>query len=119
MATMARVFLVLSDIDRSKIVPLKNGKKGYPITISINDEVDKYQCNVKAWTEQTKEEKDAKTQRNYLGNGTCFWSNGKVTVVTKDKPQGAVVGAEISDPVVAKPTPPEEVAVEEDGDLPF
>ena len=93
MASMIEVLMILDDIDKSKIVPLKSGKKAYRATFIINDEVDKYGNNVSGWAKQDQEERKAKTHRKYFANGTCFWSDGKVTVVNKENPQGSVVGA--------------------------
>ena len=98
METMIEVLLTLDDIDKSQIIPLKSGKKAYRATLIINDEVDQYGQNVAGWAKQTQEEREAKTKRKYFANGTCFWSDGKVTVVNKDNPKGKVVS---ESPVVA------------------
>lgn len=60
------------------------GKKGvyYNFTIAINDET-KYGNNVSMFDSQTQEERDAKAQRNYLGNGKVVWNNG--TIVNAEK----------------------------------
>lgn len=47
------------------------------ITISVNENVDNYGNNVSAWLSQTKEQRDAKTPRNYVGNGTVVFSKAK------------------------------------------
>jgi hypothetical protein len=44
------------------------------ITISVNENVDNYGNNVSAWESQTKEQRDAKAPRNYVGNGTVVFS---------------------------------------------
>lgn len=44
------------------------------ITISVNDQLDQHGNNVSIWQEQTKEERDAKAQKNYLGNGKILWT---------------------------------------------
>jgi len=60
------------------------GKKGvyYNFTIAINDET-KYGNNVSMYDAQTQEERQAKAQRNYLGNGKVIWNNG--TIVNAEK----------------------------------
>jgi hypothetical protein len=70
---------------------LKTGKGEYkPITISINNETNEYGQNVSAWKEQTKEEREAKTQREYTGNAKVTWTDGKVVVAAKkEKPKAA------------------------------
>ena len=47
------------------------------ITISVNENVDNYGNNVSAWESQTKEQRDAKATRNYVGNGTVIFSKAK------------------------------------------
>ena len=47
------------------------------ITISVNENVDNYGNNVSAWESQTKEQRDAKAPRNYVGNGTVVFSKAK------------------------------------------
>ena len=62
---------------------LKTGKGEYkPITISINNETNKYGQNVSAWKEQTKEERAAKKKKEYVGNGRVFWTDGSINVAT-------------------------------------
>ncbi len=58
----------LSKIEKAKIV---KGKKGSYLDITgfINDEVDQYGNNVAIIVSQSKEEREVKTPRVYLGNG--------------------------------------------------
>lgn len=55
------------------------------ITISVNENVDNYGNNVAAWESQTKEQRDAKTPRNYVGNGTVVFSKAKEYPVAPKK----------------------------------
>lgn len=55
------------------------------ITISVNENVDNYGNNVSAWESQTKEQRDAKTPRNYVGNGTVVFSKAKEYPVAPKK----------------------------------
>ena len=57
-------------------------------TISIQDEVNKFGQNVSVFEEQTKEQRDAKEKRVYLGNGKVFWSDGKVALAKDLQPVG-------------------------------
>lgn len=45
-------------------------------TLSINNEVNQYGQNVSMWVEQSKEERDAKAKKNYVGNGKVVWTDG-------------------------------------------
>ena len=72
----------LSKIDKAKIVTtdkdgklFKNGAKYYPITIMLNDEKDKFGNDVAITEGQTKEERTAKKDRKYIGNGKVVWTD--------------------------------------------
>lgn len=52
-------------------------------TISINDETNKFGQNVTMYREQTKEEREAKKPKEYIGNGKVFWCDGKIKVADK------------------------------------
>jgi|TARA_B110000503_G_scaffold134811_1_gene214351 hypothetical protein len=65
----------LSEIPKDKII---NGKKGkyLPFSISINDEVDQFGNQGPITVSQSKEERDAKQSKSYLGNIKVVWTNG-------------------------------------------
>ena len=54
-------------------------------TASINDELDKYGNNVAITIQQTKEQREAKEKKVYVGNGKVAWTNGKIEVAKKDE----------------------------------
>ena len=54
-------------------------------TASINDELDKYGNNVAITQQQTKEQREAKEKKVYVGNGKVAWTNGKIEVAKKDE----------------------------------
>ena len=74
MSTIVNASLDLSKIEKSKII---KGKKGsyINVTMFINDEVDQYGNNASVIMSQTKEEREAKTPRVYLGNGRTVGNN--------------------------------------------
>lgn len=62
----------------------KDGKyKNY--TIAVNDEVNEYGQNVSMYVEQTKEERDAKKKRQYVGNGKVVWTDGTIVSANAKK----------------------------------
>ena len=61
----------------------KKGEKGVSIDISISDETNQYGQNITAYVSQTKEEREAKKDRYYVGNGKNFWNDGKITVAER------------------------------------
>ena len=56
-------------------------------TVGINDTTNQYGNNIEVYEEQTKEEREAKTQKKYLANGRIFWTNGTVKVAEKVEPK--------------------------------
>ena len=75
MASIIKASINLDMIDKSKIYVGKKGKY-LPITITINDEVDNYGNQGPVVIEQSKEEREAKTAKIYLGNVKVVWTNG-------------------------------------------
>lgn len=47
-------------------------------TMSINDETDQYGNNAAVFVSQTKEEREAKAKKTYVGNGKVVYTNGSV-----------------------------------------
>lgn len=91
MAQLVAVSIDLTKIDKTRIVEGKNGGKYVNLTISVNDEEDQYGNNVSLWQSQTKEEREAKANRLFLGNGKSLWSGtndtGKKDVSKQLQPQ--------------------------------
>mgnify|MGYP000114854841 FL=1 len=75
MASIIKASLNLDAIPKDKIYVGKKGKY-LPITITINDEVDQFGNQGPVVVEQSKEERDSKTPKTYLGNVKVVWSNG-------------------------------------------
>ncbi|QMP85099.1 hypothetical protein KNV11_gp81 [Flavobacterium phage vB_FspP_elemoF_6-3D] len=75
MAQLVAVSIDLTKIDKSRIVEGAKGGKYVNLTLSINDEEDQYGNNVALWQSQTKEEREAKENRLFLGNGKSLWSD--------------------------------------------
>jgi len=73
MSTILNAGIDLTKIEKSKII---KGKKGsyINVTVFINDEIDQYGNNASIIMSQTKEEREAKTPRVYLGNGRTVGS---------------------------------------------
>ena len=90
MASIIKASINLDMIDKSKIYVGKKGKY-LPITITINDEVDNYGNQGPVVIEQTKEEREAKVAKIYLGNVKVVWTNGdNVQAAPRtDQPQAA------------------------------
>ena len=104
MASILKANLNLAAIPKDKIY---KGKKGsyLPITITINDELGNYGDNGPIIVEQSKEEREAKADKTYLGNVKVVWTNG--TNVAAAPREGAAA------------PPPQAAPAAADDDLPF
>jgi len=103
MASIVSGSIDLTKIDKSKIYEGKKGKY-YPITVVLNNEPSPYGDSGYIQTEQTKEERDAKQPKTFLGNVKVVWTDGQnVSIANRDGQQ-----MEINDNVK-----------EEEPDLPF
>ena len=76
MAGIIKASINLSEIPKDKIIVGKKGKY-LPITITVNDEVDQFGNQGPVIVDQTKEEREAKTAKPYLGNCKVVWTNGQ------------------------------------------
>lgn len=71
-------------------ISLKQADGSYKnLTISISDSTNPYGQNISIYEEQTKEEREAKKPRKYVGNGKIFWTDGNVSVAEKRQTESA------------------------------
>ena len=98
MASIIKASINLNEIPKDKIIIGKKGKY-LPITITLNDEVDQFGNQGPVIVDQTKEEREAKVAKTYLGNVKVVWSNGDNVAAAPrtDKPQQAVAAAAPAD----------------------
>jgi hypothetical protein len=75
MAGIIKTSINLSNIPKDKIIVGKKGKY-IPISISVNDEPDQFGNQGPVVVDQSKEERDAKAPKTYLGNCKVVWTNG-------------------------------------------
>lgn len=87
---------------REKIIELaealKNNPemKGIEFTVSVNDDTNNYQQNVTMTISQTKEQRNAKEKKYYVGNGNTFWTDGKIQTFTKSSQETTVEDARVA-----------------------
>jgi hypothetical protein len=98
MASIIKCSINLTNIDKSKVIDGKKGKY-LPITITLNDEVDQFGNQGPVVIAQTKEEREAKTAKTYLGNVQVVWTNGDNVAAAprQDQPQAAPAAAPADD----------------------
>ena len=83
MSAILNLNLRVDKLPKEKFVKGKDGAVYYNFTISLNDETNQFGQNVTATDSQTKEEREAKKPKTYLGNGSVVWTDGKITNATK------------------------------------
>ena len=87
MSTLISGSIDLTKIDKSK---LKDGKY-LQVQISVNDTTDSYGNNVSITVNQTKEEREAKEKKTYLGNAKVVWTDNVIKLAEKvDTPSAKV-----------------------------
>jgi hypothetical protein len=97
MAGLISVSINVADLPKEKFVV---GKKGtyYNFTISVNDDTNQFGQNVSLFDSQTKEEREAKKSKTYIGNGKVVWTDGQMTtVVREDAPAAQAAPAPAAD----------------------
>ena len=75
MAGIIKASINLNAIPKDKIIQGKKGKY-LPISITVNDEPDQFGNQGPVCVDQSKEEREAKTPKTYLGNVKVVWTNG-------------------------------------------
>ena len=94
MASIIKTSINLNEIPKEKIFVGKKGKY-LPITITLNDEPDQFGNQGPVVVEQTKDERDAKAAKTYLGNVKVVWTNGQnVDTAPRDDNQSAPAPAQ-------------------------
>ena len=72
-------------LNRDKIT--FNDKGWANVTIFVNDETNAYGQNASAAMEQTKEQREAKEAKAYIGNGKVVWTDGNIQAADRVEKQ--------------------------------
>jgi len=83
MSALINLSLRVDKLPKEKFVSGKDGAVYYNFTIGVNDDSNQYGQNVSATDSQTKEEREAKKPKTYLGNGNVVWTDGNIKVADK------------------------------------
>ena len=83
MSALINLSLRVDKLPKEKFVQGKDGAVYYNFTIGVNDESNQYGQNVSATDSQTKEEREAKKAKTYLGNGNVVWTDGNIKLADK------------------------------------
>jgi len=104
MASIINASINLNAIPKNKIIDGAKGKY-LPITITINDDADNFGNQGPITVGQSKEERESKAPKVYLGNVKVLWTNGQNVAVAPRE------GQQQSPPAKRAPAPVD--------DLPF
>jgi hypothetical protein len=99
MSAIISLSIDVTKIDKSKLVK----DKYLNLDVIVNDETNNFGQNVSASHSQSKEERESKVSKVYLGNGKVNWTNGQIVK---------------AEPVATNQTQ-QRGRVEETSDLPF
>jgi len=105
MSVLINASMRVDKLPKEKFIKGKDGAVWYNVTISVSDET-RFGNNVAITDSQTKEERDAKKQKTYSGNGKVVWTDGNVVLAEKENTDHIVAGTESA-------------YVKEKSDLPF
>ena len=82
MSVLIKASIRVDKLPKEKFIKGKDGAVYYNLTVSVQDE-SRFGNNVSIFDSQTKEEREAKKNRNYLGNGRVIWTDGNVLLSEK------------------------------------
>ena len=108
MSSLSEIYLKKEVLETLLKTITAKGENGVSITISTSDETNNYGQNVTSFVSQTKEQREAKAGKYYVGNGKVFWTDGKITVAKKKEDSTAYLPVYQEEPVKVT-----------DNDLPF
>lgn len=83
MSALVNFSINLNKVPKTAVTS-KNGKAYLNLTMSVNDET-KFGNNTGVFIRQTKEQRDAKDKKEYIGNGQVVWTSGDVVVAEKEE----------------------------------
>ena len=76
--------LISLGLKKADLLNLPDTKGYINLTASIDDKVGKYGHNVSITVEQSKEERDAKKPRTFVGNGKVIWTQDGTIKTAKE-----------------------------------
>jgi len=84
MSTLINASINVAKLPKEKFIKGKDGAVWYNLTVSVQDE-SRYGNNVAITDAQTREEREAKKPKNFLGNGKVVWTDGSVVVAESEE----------------------------------
>ena len=97
MSALVNFSINVAKLPKEKFIAGKDGAVYVNLTMSVNDDT-RFGNNTGVFVSQTQEEREAKKQKTYLGNGKVVWNNGIILNAEKeDQVEAVTQEAETSD----------------------
>lgn len=78
MASLNEVYIKTETLEKVLKTLKKKGEKGVKLIAAIQDETNDWNQNVSVFVSQTKEQREEKAKKFYVGNGRTFWTDGTI-----------------------------------------
>jgi hypothetical protein len=96
MSALINFNLNIAKLPKEKFVAGKEGNVYINLTMAVNDET-RYGNNTSVYVAQSKEEREAKKQRQYLGNGKVLWTDNNIVLAEREPQAEPVTATEKAD----------------------
>jgi len=84
MSALINFNLRVDKLPKEKFIAGKEGAVYVNLTMAVNDET-RYGNNTSVYVAQSKEEREAKKQRQYLGNGKVVWTDNNIVLAQREQ----------------------------------
>jgi hypothetical protein len=96
MSALINFNLRVDKLPKEKFIAGKEGAVYVNLTMAVNDET-RYGNNTSVYVAQSKEEREAKKQRQYLGNGKVLWTDNNIVLAEREPQAEPVTTTEKAD----------------------
>ena len=96
MSALINFNLNVAKLPKEKFIAGKEGAVYVNLTMAVNDET-RYGNNTSVYVAQSKEEREAKKQRQYLGNGKVLWTDNNIVLAEREPQAEPVTATEKAD----------------------
>lgn len=83
MSALASLYIKIEKLKEVVHILEQKQQPGIELTLSLSDTSNEYGQNLSGYVSQTKEQRDEKKPKFYVGNGKVFWTDNKITIGKK------------------------------------
>lgn len=88
MAAIVSIMVNLDKIPTEEIRTSKAGNRYVNLDLMINDKTGRYGDNASISVRQTRDQRDAREPKIFVGNGKVVWTNGVVQIAERQQSRG-------------------------------